>query len=190
MALLRDARAALDPKFYKRFRKDRPLAPAYWRYYLPLYLLSGILGAIASWFFTPWLYAALGMGALITNFQSTFLLNVAASLISGALLIFPWAWFLAACLRVAGAKCSFRQAFHLEVYSYTPTLLLGWIPIINILAFLWTTLLWFQGGKQALRTSYGTILGGLLIAAVVIGALTLLVLLPVMLFAIASSLRG
>ena len=190
MALLADARAAFSPSFYRRFRKDRPLAPIYWRYFLPLYLVSAILAAAVNWHFIPWLYAAVGLSSAIPSFQSSFLLSTIAGLVAGALLILPEAWLLAACLRIAGAKCSFRQGFGLMAYSTTPSFLLGWIPLVNILAGLWALLLWFQGGKQALRTSYGTLLGGFLIFLVIAFAIALVVFVPAAIFAALSGLSG
>lgn len=175
--------AWFEPKFYRRFRKPGPVNLAY-RYYLLLGLVSSILSFLVGLatipFFTS-LLSAFGLPA--TGFNTSALAwNAVFGYVYLALFIFPCSWFVALGLRMAGAKCSFRQAFHVEAYSLTPSLALNWIPGISLIGAVWSIYLWFRGLKEATGASYGTILGGALIGGLIMAALAAVLMLPFMLW--------
>ncbi len=49
---------------------------------------------------------------------------------------------------IFGARKGFTQTYKIIVYSSTPTLVLGWIPFVNIITGLWGLFLTFTGLKK------------------------------------------
>jgi hypothetical protein len=86
--------------------------------------------------------SALGMG---------FLMPVIAFfevLICGSLLMLIFSLWTHLWVYLLGGRKGFLQTLHVVLYSMTPSLLLGWIPLIGILAFIWTICLMVFGIRE------------------------------------------
>ncbi len=50
---------------------------------------------------------------------------------------------------IAGGRGDFADSFKSAVYAQTPSLLLGWIPIISIIFTIWSIVLLFFGVRES-----------------------------------------
>jgi hypothetical protein len=122
-------------------------------YYLVLLIISAILHAIIAY---------LGISAADSN-STGFNLGMSGSIgafvgaliiafIAGIIGLILWSVFLHIGAKIAGGRGDFADSFKAAVYSQTPSLLLGWIPIIGILFSLWSIVLLFLGVRELHET--------------------------------------
>lgn len=62
--------------------------------------------------------------------------------------IFVWAGILHLWILIFGGKKNYVKTFELAVYSGTPALLFGWIPLISFFASIWSLVLLIIGTRQ------------------------------------------
>ncbi len=82
-------------------------------------------------------------------------------------------------LRIFKGQGTFTQTFQVFVYSFTPTFLFGWIPILGILASIWTFILEIVGFATVHKVSrwrafFGMILIPAIIFILIFGAMLVL----------------
>ena len=81
---------------------------------------------------------------------------------------------------VFGGRNGYRETLKALAFGDTPALLLGWIPMIGILAGIWALVLSVLGVRELQGISTGRALGAVLVAVII--PLLILVLLPAFLF--------
>ncbi len=71
-----------------------------------------------------------GIGAAITFFVRFMIITIVGAFIGGAILhIFVY---------IVGGRRGIAQTIKAYMYGYTPSLLFGWIPVINFIAMIWS----------------------------------------------------
>lgn len=77
-----------------------------------------------------------------------------------------------------GGRKGFFQTLHALLYSMTPNMLLGWIPLVGLFASLWSLVLMFFGIRELQELDDGRTIGVILLAVflpmVVLGILLIL----------------
>jgi hypothetical protein len=69
------------------------------------------------------------------------------------LLSFVGAGILYLYLLIFGGKASYSQTYQLAVYAYTPTFLLGWIPLVSVVTGIWSFALLVIGTAEIHKMS-------------------------------------
>lgn len=110
------------------------------KYYLILVLIYSVLETLTRIFFGEMIGSMMGKYAMITGdmgikqiiMKSIYYVvySIPGVFISGAILHIG--------VFIAGGKNGSNQTTKAFVYSSTPSLLLGWIPVINIIAGMWS----------------------------------------------------
>jgi len=153
------------------------------KYYLILVLISSVLEALIRIFFGELIVSMMGQYAMISGgtgmkdiiIDSTYYIIYA---IPG---IFIIGAFLHFGVYIAGGKKGLNQTIKALVYTSTPSLLLGWIPIINIIAGMWSLVLNIIGIREFHEISTErAILAVLLPLALLIPLIFILLLLAVL----------
>ncbi len=126
--------------------RDEELAPPaiYW---ILLLIINAILTGIIAY---------LGYGAT-TSMQTginvgggagAFVAGLIGAIIVGIIGLILWSIFLHIGAKIVGGRGDFADSFKSAVYAQTPSLLLGWIPIISIIFALWSIVLLFLGVRE------------------------------------------
>ena len=126
--------------------RDEELAPPaiYW---IVLLIINAILTGILAY---------LGYGAA-TSMQTginigggagAFIAGLIGAIIFGIIGLILWSIFLHIGAKIVGGRGDFADSFKSAVYAQTPSLLLGWIPIISIIFTLWAIVLLFLGVRE------------------------------------------
>jgi hypothetical protein len=128
--------------------RDEELGPPV-VYFLVLLIIGAILRAIVAYLGLVAVDAntpnfSLGIGGSIGSFIGALVIAFIAGII-GLLL---WAVFLHIGAMIAGGRGDFADSFKSAVYAQTPSLLLGWIPIISIIFTIWSIVLLFFGVRE------------------------------------------
>jgi hypothetical protein len=110
-------------------------------YYLVLLIINAILTAIVAY---------LGYGAATNNPPGigAFIAGLIAAFILGIIGLILWSVFLHIGAKIMGGRGEFADSYKSALYSQTPNLLLGWIPIIGIIFWLWSIVLLFLGVRE------------------------------------------
>ena len=150
MHILRIFRFLLTPQ--KEFLKiwGEP-AHHVWAYYIRLLLFCGIasyifqfyLGITAIPFFTPFL--GIQIGGTLSPFLLTLTMGLLLALLSIAI-AHPLT-------KLAGSTGNITRTTQALLYGFTPSLLLGWIPILGTAMLLWSYLLQIIGLKELQNTT-------------------------------------
>ncbi|KCZ71422.1 Yip1 domain [Candidatus Methanoperedens nitroreducens] len=85
---------------------------------------------------------------------------------------------------IAGGKKGFDQTLRITMYGSTPSLLLGWIPIIGIIAGIWSLILQTLGIRQLHEITIGRAIIAVLIPLIILGLLTVVLFGAIFLFGI------
>jgi hypothetical protein len=75
--------------------------------------------------------------------------------IGGSIFLFIFSLWTHLWVYLLGGNKGFMQTLHAILYSTTPALLLGWIPVVGMFASLWTLLLFFFGIREFQEISDG-----------------------------------
>lgn len=118
-------------------------------YFLVLLIIGAILRAIVAYLGLTVADEGsaafnLGMSGGIGAFVGALIIAFIAGII-GLLL---WSVFLHVGAKVMSGRGDFADSFKSAVYAQTPSLLLGWIPIISILFTIWSIVLLFFGVRE------------------------------------------
>ena len=128
--------------------RDEELTPPV-IYFLVLLIVGAILRAIVAYLGIAAADANmpnfdLGLGGSIGAFVAALIVAFIAGII-GLLL---WAVFLHLGAKVAGGRGDFADSFKSAVYAQTPSMLLGWIPLVSIIFTIWAIVLLFLGVRE------------------------------------------
>jgi hypothetical protein len=118
-------------------------------YYLVLLIINAILTAIVAYLGVAAIAAStprfdLGIGGSI----GAFIAGLIIAFIVGVIALLLWAVFLHIGAKVMGGRGDFADSFKSTAYAQTPNLLLGWIPVIGIIFWLWSLVLLFLGVRE------------------------------------------
>ena len=155
------------------------------KFYAALLPISVILGSILTYLLFP-----------KTFFQSYFYLPFAPAIllvvgivityVSDLVLTFVGAGWLHLWVRVVGGKKGYHQTLKASLYSSTPLLLLGWIPIIGSLVFgIWSLVLNIFGLMKLHKIS-----GGKAVAAILLTAIIAVVIIVAVVFVVVLAYLG
>ena len=118
-------------------------------YYLVLLIISAILHAIVAYLGISAADAnSTGFNLGMTGSVGAFVGALIVAFISGIIGLILWSVFLHIGAKIAGGRGDFADSFKSAVYSQTPSLLLGWIPVIGFLFALWSIVLLFLGVRE------------------------------------------
>ena len=128
--------------------RDEELTPPV-IYFLVLLIVGAILRAIVAYLGIAAADAnmpnfGLGLGGSIGAFVAALIVAFIAGII-GLLL---WAVFLHLGAKVASGRGDFADSFKSAVYAQTPSMLLGWIPLVSIIFTIWAIVLLFLGVRE------------------------------------------
>jgi hypothetical protein len=89
-----------------------------------------------------------------------------AVLVGGPLILFVFSLWAHLWVYLLGGRKGFKQTLHAILYSMTPNLLLGWIPLIGMFASIWTLILMFFGIRELQEMSDGRTIGVILLSVI------------------------
>jgi hypothetical protein len=151
-------------------------------YFLVLVFICTVLSVLVmlvspppSWF--TGMYTLPGIGAL-SGFGMVIFAVV--MIIAALVLLFTGAGWLHLWVYLFGGRKGIRETFKALAFGGTPALLLGWIPVIGILAGIWALVLSVLGVRELHGISTARALGAVIIAVII--PLLILVLLAAFLF--------
>jgi hypothetical protein len=88
-------------------------------------------------------------------------------LVGGSLFMLVFGLWTHLWVYLLGGRNGFRQTLHALLYSMTPNLLLGWIPLIGMFASIWTLILMFFGIRELQEMSDGSTIGVILLSVII-----------------------
>lgn len=128
--------------------REDPLNEAL-KYYITLVIIYSVLNALIQIFFGEIISPIMGNYSIISGAEvkKTIFMSIYHVLyaIPG---LFISAVFLDICVSIAGGKKGLNQTIKALVYTSTPSLLFGWIPVINVLAVIWSLVLNIIGIRE------------------------------------------
>jgi hypothetical protein len=138
--------------------------------------VSVILVRLPQAWFTS-IFGLLGIGTL-SGFG---IVIIAIMMIIAALVIlFIGTAWLHLWVYLFGGRNGFRETLKALAFGETPALLLGWIPLLGLLALIWSLVLTFLGVRELHGISTGRALGAVILAVMI--PLLILVVLAAFLF--------
>jgi len=169
--------------------KEDTLGDAF-KYYIILLLISALFSAViavvvfslfAGFFgrmlpgFMPALLALAWAGAAVA-FIAVFIYM----LIAGAIVVLIDGLWLHIWVYLMGGRKGLTQTFKALMYGATPSLLLGWIPVIGFLAAIWALIVEIIGIRQLHEISTGRAVAAVILAIIIPLIVLLVILLPAM----------
>jgi len=153
-----------DPEtFFKHLKSEHGVSTAFF-YLNGMAVVSLILGAITSFivgnFFTDWLSSIvnvplLGLSAtdpngllVVIGLVAIFIMQMLASFVVAGVL---HVWVL-----LFGGKARYAKSYQLYVYAKAPQLLFSWIPVVGIIAWIYSLILLIIGTQQVHGIKKGT----------------------------------
>ncbi|MBW3011315.1 YIP1 family protein [Candidatus Woesearchaeota archaeon] len=142
-------------RFFSQIGKEKGIGPAF-VYLLVLTIISSILAYIVMIFTgnlsAKIMYTMMGAGELAAMADPTliygsgmlfflFIIGIIAALVGS----FVVAAILHVWILIFGGKNTYVETYKLYVYKSTPSLLLGWIPLLNMLTWIWGLVLLIIG---------------------------------------------
>jgi hypothetical protein len=150
------------------------------RYFLPLLLIFSILVAIisaallslAAGIFGTIFAGPLGgaLAGLITGPIAALVIFVFA-IVLGIIGIFIGGLWLHLWTYIFGGRKGVGQTIKVCMYAFTPTAIIGWIPIISFIAGLWSVILTIIGIRQLHSISTGRAIGAVIISGLILLAI-------------------
>lgn len=139
----------LEPSRTFQYYREDPLANAL-KYYLILYLVYVFLDILVRIFFAEMIVSLMGEYALISANAGTE--EIIMSSIYDVIYVIPGIFIGGALLEIgvyiAGGRKGLNQTIMSMLYSSTPSLLFGWVPVLNILAGIWSIVLNIIGIRE------------------------------------------
>ncbi|MEK6922183.1 MAG: YIP1 family protein [Nanoarchaeota archaeon] len=137
--------------FFSDVEKERRLNKAF-IFFIILSAFSAILSSIILFFwrnaytmFFPIDLSVMPYKDLAWPLLTGFLISIPLSFVSAGVL---YIW-----LKIFKGKRPYREAYKLYVYSKTPNFILGWIPIINLLSWIYSFVLLIIGTHKMYKFS-------------------------------------
>ena len=138
-------------------------------------LLAGLLEMFSVPMAVPW-GAAMGPAAAVIFFIAAVIGGIIGIIISG-LWLHIWVYLV-------GGREGLEKTIIAIVYGQTPYLLLGWIPIINFIALIWTLVVEIVGIRQLHEFTTGkaviAVILALIIPLIVFGVIFAVFFMPMM----------
>lgn len=150
------------------------------KYMLVLAIILSVMGAIVAALTTMFGFSFIPAGSIppeasfFMNPAIIFITSLVSSYVGLVIVLVIWGLWLHLWAFVLGAKNGLEQTLKATFYGNTPHYLLGWIPIINIITFIWSIVLMgmglvkfhgFSGGKAAVAIIIAIVIPGLIIMA-------------------------
>lgn len=110
-------------------------------YYLVLLVINAVLTAIVA-------YLGIGVARSSPPGIGTFIAGLIGAFIVGLLLLALVSIFLHVGTRVMSGRGDFADSFKSVVYAQTPSMLLGWIPVIGFIIWIWSIVLLVIGVRE------------------------------------------
>jgi hypothetical protein len=131
----------------------------------------GILQTLWEW---------LGLGpAVVYSFDAVLYGLIAlVGAFAGLFIYGSWAHLF---VRAFGGRKGYENTIKVFAYGYTPSLLLGWIPFVGGLFWIWALVLDIIGVRQLHEISTGRAIGAVLLSIVALGVIIALIVLGVVL---------
>ncbi|MBI2669175.1 YIP1 family protein [Candidatus Woesearchaeota archaeon] len=116
-------------------------------------VMSAIISLILFFLIAPSLLAMPVFGPIISAAMTKFsvskvFFNSIWTYILGLGLIFAMAGIVHAWILIFRGKNKYAKTFELVVYARTPTLILGWIPLVSFAAWIWSFILLVLGTEK------------------------------------------
>lgn len=184
-------RILIKPSDFFRSIKNAGLPPAYQHYALFLILfavLTGIVRMIGnSMNMMDFMMAFPVIGPIIAQkicplFTEFGLVIMLGTFLAGLYLVFIVGSLLHAFVLLAGGEEGIFQTIKVLMYAATPAFLIGWIPVVGFLSFLWSLFITVHGLKECAGLSYPRSI------AVIVVPIVLLVLFLFLLLGLIESL--
>lgn len=131
-------------------------------YFAILVLINAILSAIVAA-----ILPANPMYAGMTGGVSLPILVFFVVLVAEFLLTLVFAAWLHLWVYIVGGRKGIGQTMNAVIYGSTPSLLLGWIPVISILFGLWSIVLWVLGVRDLQELTTGKAIAAVAIAIII-----------------------
>ena len=153
------------------------------KHMLVLAIIAAVMGAVTAVFWTNFVTSFIPIGSLppeAAGFLSApfiFVMTLVAGYVGVIIVSVVWGLWLHLWAYVLGAKSGLEQTMKSVFYGGTPNYLLGWIPLVNIIAMIWS---WVLTGMGMVR--FHGITGGRAALAIII-ALVIPVVIGVAIFA-------
>lgn len=139
-------------------------------------IVYGIFGnRISSFMTSMWLpesvmEAEITVGSTLSTFFGAWIGGVIGLLILG-LWLHLWAYIL-------GARMKLENTLKVVFYGNTPSYVLGWIPLLNVIATIWALVLYIMGLTRLQKLTTGkailTLVIAILIPGIIVGALVIM----------------
>ncbi len=147
------------------------------KYLLVLGIIVSVLGAVMAVFWTSFAFSFIPTGAIppeaagFVSAPSIFVMSLAAGYVGLVIGAFIWGLWLHLWVYVVGARKGIEQTMKSVFYGCTPNYLLGWIPLVNTIAAIWSFILTGMG-----IVKYQEITGGKAAFAIIIALVIPLVI--------------
>jgi len=138
-------------------------------YFLILVLINTILSIPIMLFLLPsaWFSGIFTMFGLGTLSGFWFVIFAVMMIIASVVFLFIGSAWLHLWVYVFGGRNGYRETLKALAFGDTPALLLGWIPMIGILAGIWALVLSVLGVRELQGISTGRALGAFLVAVII-----------------------
>ncbi len=151
------------------------------KYYLILLVINTILSVIislvalsSSWSAIAALFPALGMETPAAAGFGIVVFAILMIFISLVILVIGAAW-VHIFVYLFGGRKGYMQTLKAFAYGQTPSLLLGWIPIIGIIGVIWSIVLWIIGVRELHEMTTGRAAAAVIVAGVIVLILIIIV---------------
>jgi hypothetical protein len=139
------------------------------RYFLVLVLIYTILSIPVMLVLLPsaWfsgVFTLLGIGTLAGFGIVIFAVMM---IIAALVFLFIWAAWLHFWVYIFGGRKGYRETLKALAFGETPALLLGWIPVLGILAWIWSVILSILGIHKLHDISTARALGAVVVAMLI-----------------------
>lgn len=139
----------LEPSRTFQYYREDSLANAL-KYYFILYLLYSILDILVRIFFGNLIISLMGEYAMISANAGTeeIIMSSIYDVVYVIPVIFIGGAFLEVGVYIVGGRMGLNQTIKAMLYSSTPSLLFGWVPVLNIIAGIWSIVLNIIGIRE------------------------------------------
>ena len=132
-------------------------------YYAVLALVSSILSALVS------AYISNPVLPKVVYSSSLIVLSIVVSWIASFIVAFIFVAIVHVFVYLLGGKGGYLQTYKAYVYGMTPSLMLGWLPFVNIIVALYSGLYLFPKGMSILQNmGFGRALAAVLLPIIII----------------------
>jgi hypothetical protein len=154
------------------------------KYYIIWSLIFGIVLTIATMALGVFIFGAIGalfgapgLGMLGAGFGATIgVLLIVLSVISHLIALFVFGAWQHLWVYIFGGRKGYTQTIKAMAYSFTPTFLLGWIPFVSIIAYIWALILCIIGIRELHKISTERAVGSVIVSSIISLIILLLII--------------